>query len=673
MALNIGNGYIDRKNYGKSSKTEANVPTAKAAKTEGGKMYSIGDLKPGLEFKATVSDVNNNTIRLRLSDGQQISARLDAKADFNIGEEITFTVKSNDGSQIDISPQRIQTEVNPTLLRALGAADLPATDTNLEMVKSMMNEQLPIDKSSLQSMHRMILNNPSAPIENLVQMTKFNIPVTPENVQQFENYKNFENQISKELVQLSKELTSNLDSLSAIKLPEAAEAQTASPEVLDPEAAALAGDTPEEAPVMQGTSDNGVGAMLEGLNLKADSETLALLNSLAENTEPAALEDALTHVAEGNVDQAVEYNEMLLDIALDTAAEADTAAVNAEAAERPETVAAAEEPEADASSKGAANAGDKTVTNNPSADDILKPEESLKTDTLPRQEDEPAVKQTTQQPDPNLSEELTPAQRNDLASALKQIGMPQETVNAVAEGNISAKELLGQIKEKFDNDKGSIKQVIDQGLFSNKTYQKVLSNAISKQWFLKPEEVGEEQKVSNLYEKLNRQMKMVADQTANLNTNSSNNIMQLAADTSGNMDFMHHLNQMYAYVQIPVRINGEDKESDLYVFSNKKNLSDKEGEIKALLHLDMDALGAVDAFMKLQDTKLDTKFTLDNDESYKLFEDHIGELVTRLEAKGYNCSVKFELGNEPIDFVEDFMKQGQSVGTSQRLSFDVRA
>ena len=251
--------------------------------------------------------------------------------------------------------------------------------------------------------------------------------------------------------------------------------------------------------------------------------------------------------------------------------------------------------------------------------------------------------------------------------------MPETVVNAVKDGAITDKELLKEIKDKFDNDKGSIKQILDQAILSDKNYKKVLSNAISKQWFLKPAEVGEEQKVSNLYEKLNRQMKMISEQTANLNPAGKNNIMQLATNTSSNMDFMNHVNQQYAYVQIPVHINGEDKQSDLYVFSNKKNLSDKDGEIKALLHLDMDALGAVDAFMKLQDTKLDTKFTLDNDLSYKLFEDHISELTTRLEAKGYNCKITFDMGNEPVDFVEDFMKQGQNAGVSQRLSFDVRA
>ncbi len=185
MALNIGSGFIDRKAFGKTSKTENTNATSKANASSEGKLLTIGDLKPGHEFRATITDVNNNTMRLKLSDGQQITARLDAGGDFNIGEEITFTVKSNDGHQIDISPSKIPTEVNPTLLRALGAADMPANPENLEMVRAMMDEQLPIDKASLQTMHRQFLNNPGTPVQDLPQMTNFNIPITPENGTQF--------------------------------------------------------------------------------------------------------------------------------------------------------------------------------------------------------------------------------------------------------------------------------------------------------------------------------------------------------------------------------------------------------------------------------------------------------------------------------------------------------
>ena len=663
MALNIGSGFIDRKAFGKTSRSENTNATSKANASSEGKLLTIGDLKPGHEFRATITDVNNNTMRLKLSDGQQITARLDAGGDFNIGEEITFTVKSNDGHQIDITPAKIPTEVNPTLLRALNAADMPVNPENLEMVRAMMDEQLPIDKSSLQTMHRQVLNNPGTPVQDLAQMTKFNIPITPENVTQFENYKNFENQISKELVKLSSELTNNLEDLTFAKLPEMGKGDGSSypleSVVAQGENAAAVAENPEAA-----LKDNGLGEMIKSLGIEASPEELEMLSKLDITGDSAAVEAALKQVAEGGAPEALDYNDMLLNIALETDAPAKEAASEERVAQTPG------DPQQTVAGENVQAAKNAPVEENIQAGKNLAPEDSVQSGkNTPVQEN--GQKEPSQVP--TLAEELTPAERNDLANALKQIKMPETLVNAVKEGNITDKELLKEIKDKFDNDKGSLKQLFDQAILSDKNYKKVLSNAISKQWFLKPAEVGEDQKVSNLYEKLNRQMKMVAEQTANLNTAGKNNIMQLATNTSSNMDFMNHVNQQYAYVQIPVHINGEDKQSDLYVFSNKKNLSDKEGEIKALLHLDMDALGAVDAFMKLKDTKLDTKFTLDNDLSYKLFEDHISELTTRLEAKGYNCKITFDMGNEPIDFVEDFMKQGQNAGVSQRLSFDVRA
>jgi len=692
VALNIGNGFIDRKSFGKSTtRLEGSSNVAKSESANGGKTLTIADLKPGHEFKASVSDVNNNTIKLRLSDGQQISARLDAAGEFNIGDDITFTVKSNDGFTIDITPSKIPTEVNPTLLRALGAADLPATEANLSMVNNMMQEGMPIDKASLQSMHRLVLNNPDAPLQNLIQMTKFNIPVTPENLTQFENYKNFENQISKELSNLSTELTKSLDDMAFATVKDAVTEMT----------------NPELPTLSEG--GEALSNALQNAGIAMTDEEMALVANLDINGSAETIQAAVDAIKDGNMPQALEYNEMLIDIALDTGAE--EAVVVGVAEEESVTGEAAAQASVQVPGETDANKVQNPVQD-PAGNlanenlNVIKDGDSqntMATSTLDTQNSETINNQAGPQPqgapeslvasestidttnaeasknltgqqmtNPTLAEELSVTQRSDLANALKGIGMSEDLVNAVNAGTITDKELLNEIKDKFNNDKGSIKQILDQALLSNKTYQKVLSNAISKQWFLKPAEVGEEQKVANLYEKLNRQMKQVAEQTANLPT-TGNNIMQMASDTSSNMNFMNHLNQMYAYVQIPVKINGEDKQSDLYVFSNRKNMSGGDGEIKALLHLDMDALGPVDAFMKLHDTKLDTKFTLDDDLSYKLFEDHIDELITRLEAKGYNCTVKFEMGNEQIDFVEDFMKQGQSVGVVQRFQFDVRA
>ena len=218
MALNIGNGNVNNRILNRNSRSDrsSSASSVKGTEVKSGR-YTIGDLKPGLEFKASVSDVNQNTIKLRLTDGQEISARIDSTGEFNIGEEINFTVKANDGVQIDITPTKIPTEVNPTLLKALNAADLPVNSNNISMVEFMMNEGMSVDKNSLMGVYRKILSNPQANIESIVQMSKFNIEITPGSVVQFENYKSLENQISKDLMDLTKSLTNDIGELISTK------------------------------------------------------------------------------------------------------------------------------------------------------------------------------------------------------------------------------------------------------------------------------------------------------------------------------------------------------------------------------------------------------------------------------------------------------------------------
>ena len=56
-------------------------------------------------------------------------------------------------------------------------------------------------------MYKLVLSNNSADTSSIVQMSKFNLPVTEESISQFENYKNFNHQISSEAEIVSKELS----------------------------------------------------------------------------------------------------------------------------------------------------------------------------------------------------------------------------------------------------------------------------------------------------------------------------------------------------------------------------------------------------------------------------------------------------------------------------------
>ena len=136
---------------------------------------------------------------LGLSDGRNVSARLSAGVSLNVGESMFFQVKSNNGMQIEIRPFQTGPEGNPTLLKALDAAGLNVNDKNLTLVNTMMQEQMPIDKSSLMAMVRLSGSHPNVAPATLVEMTKLGLPVTEENAAAFENYKTDQNAMMKEL------------------------------------------------------------------------------------------------------------------------------------------------------------------------------------------------------------------------------------------------------------------------------------------------------------------------------------------------------------------------------------------------------------------------------------------------------------------------------------------
>ena len=102
---------------------------------------SLNEMSKGMIFEGTVSSVRGNQVKLALSNGQQILARLAGKFSFEQGQSVFFQVKNNDGGTIEIKPYTVDGEgVNLTLMDALKAAGLPVDGTNLSMVNKMMEE-----------------------------------------------------------------------------------------------------------------------------------------------------------------------------------------------------------------------------------------------------------------------------------------------------------------------------------------------------------------------------------------------------------------------------------------------------------------------------------------------------------------------------------------------------
>ena len=212
-----------------------------------------------------------------------------------------------------------------------------------------------------------------------------------------------------------------------------------------------------------------------------------------------------------------------------------------------------------------------------------------------------------------------------------------------------------------------------QALFSSKDMQQFLRDALEGQMYLTPEQVAEADKVKNLYERLEsktQKLESLLNQTGLQETP----LAQTITETRANIDFMNQVNQAYTYVQIPLKMSGQNASGQLYVYTNKREINDPDKELSAFLHLDMDNLGSTDVSVKMLHKKVDTKFYMETDEAFELVKAHMPELEERLRKKGFDATIYVENEGKKVNFVDDFLKKdAPPTGQVHRYSFDVRA
>ena len=210
-------------------------------------------------------------------------------------------------------------------------------------------------------------------------------------------------------------------------------------------------------------------------------------------------------------------------------------------------------------------------------------------------------------------------------------------------------------------------------LFASNEFKSLVKDTMEQQWMLTPEDLKEPDKIGKLYEKMEGQLTRLTE-AMKASGQENANVTQLAADVRSNIEFMNQVNQAYTYVQIPLKMSGQNASGQLYVYTNKKALAEGDKELTAFLHLDMDHLGSTDVSVKMLNHKVNTKFYLENDGAYELLMANIPILEEKLAKKGYQCSVTVENEAKHVNFVEDFLKKDQpSAGQLHRYSFDMRA
>lgn len=213
-----------------------------------------------------------------------------------------------------------------------------------------------------------------------------------------------------------------------------------------------------------------------------------------------------------------------------------------------------------------------------------------------------------------------------------------------------------------------------RSILHNSKVAELPEKLLADRWSIKPEDVESPERVEELYQKLGKQLKGLSNLLEE-NGQRGSSAYQNVTNLSQNVDFLQQINQTYAYIQLPLHLRqGEHKTGELFVYTNKKNLARKDGQVSALLHLDMEHLGPLDVYVALKDTKVSTKFYVQNDAILDYLEANMDVLTERLQKRGYDCKCETTLHTElqqTAQAMTPLLKTEGSVPVAQ-YAFDVR-
>lgn len=201
-------GLFQYGNKNTASRNNGNISTKDSshATSTSSTQQTLRNLAPGQTIQGEVVAKNGNEVQIMVDKEVVLTARLDQDIPIAVGQNMVFEVKNPSGTQIALRPLFENMAQDANVLKALEAAKLPTTDEWVRMVSAMMKQGMSIDKNALLDMGKVFTANAGAKPETVVMLKALNLPVTPENIQQFENYQSYEHQILQQVSDVLLEL-----------------------------------------------------------------------------------------------------------------------------------------------------------------------------------------------------------------------------------------------------------------------------------------------------------------------------------------------------------------------------------------------------------------------------------------------------------------------------------
>ena len=611
------------------------VSTGKQTAAADGKSQLLNSLEPGSYLYGQVQSSSEDGAVLLLENGQKLLAKLTEGVTLTPGQNVTFQVERNQDGIVYMKPLFAEAALEMTAGKALKQAGFMHTPKNLEIVKELLELNMPVDKNTIRSILQKSVTNPEVPVKQLALLEKLGIPVTKENIEQLKQYQANEHQIGKQMDSLMKELGEATRQLLAEgKTTEAAELNQKVLEFL------------YEELTEQGQEAEGTNAKLP--NAEATKGELSSEIPIGEQLPGGK------NLAE----------EQLLNVGKNPAEELPSGEGKSFVGEIPLN-----------EGKGLAgeiplNEGKGLVGEIPLNEGRGLAEERYLGETavservvMETEGNLPGTRGVMENPE-------NPEQARSALETERPAGNPVEVLPETRDnGTVSIKEQMFELKNLLAQTENPAEL---KRLLSNPKFQNILEKGMKEAWQIRPSEFTGKDSVNKSYARVEEQARLLGELLRESGAESGSSLKTIT-NVQQNLDFLQDLNQVFPYIQLPLQMAGESAHGDLYVFQDKKKQHEEGEPFTAFLHLNMEHLGDVDVYLSLKAQSVSTDITLEKEEVLDLFEAHMDELIGRLEKKGYQVSTSLKISEKKPDFVEDILARQAGGSVVNRYSFDVKA
>ncbi len=200
--MQIGNFYSSYDNHIQDNTTFEGTNAAGQSKSINAS-GDISNLKEGSVFRGEILEIMDDRVTIKLQNQLKLLARLQGDVQLGIGDQMLFSVKENNASQILIKPMfdSLYSAETQVLEKALDMASLSPTEKNFLIAKKLMEAGQPLDRGSITHLLSQSMKFPETSIDTLVSLNKMNIPVTAETIAQYQRYEGFQHQLSTDIGQ----------------------------------------------------------------------------------------------------------------------------------------------------------------------------------------------------------------------------------------------------------------------------------------------------------------------------------------------------------------------------------------------------------------------------------------------------------------------------------------